>query len=51
MKQTYYSIEATKDKVVFHSNNEELMEDIKKYIQNCIDALQWRSRVVERKRY
>lgn len=33
------------DKFEFWCNNKEIRDDVRKYIENCIDAVKWRERV------
>lgn len=33
------------NKIEFWTNNDELAEDVEKYIRNCIDAISWRNRI------
>lgn len=42
---TMFSYEKHEDSIYFWTNNEELLEDIDKYICNCLDATSWRNRV------
>ena len=48
---TNYSFEAKGKEVKFWTNNDELYIDVTRYIQNCIDAICWRDRVVQVKRF
>lgn len=47
--ETNYSFSADPKTMTieFSTNNEELYSDVRKYINNCIDAVRWNSRVEE----
>ena len=48
---THYSIEAKGNEVKFWTNNDELYNDVTRYIKNCVDAISWRNRVEQVKRF
>ena len=40
-----YYLTQSSEKIEFWTDSEELLQDVGKYIQNCIDATQWRNRM------
>lgn len=40
-----YSVVQGKDKIEFWTDNPELLEEVSRYIQTCVDAISWRNRI------
>ena len=44
---TLYAFTKKGREIEFWCSNEEVMNDVEKYIHNCLDAVKWRDRVEE----